>query len=290
MGGLQLSSDFDNQNQIHLLSEASMKTRLISFALFLVAGCGGGGGGAVQLRSLDTSLGKAIADADGRLLYMFVDDMSGRSACIDDCANDWPPYLVTVAAADLKAEDGLTGTLSLYTRPDGKTQLVYGGYPLYYWAGDLEPGDLRGQSIGGDWFVLDQAGQPVTKDAPPPAWSGADSGKTLSVISTSVGMAVADSKGRPLYMFVDDTAQSSACTEDCANDWPPYTVEGTVSVATGLDQQKAMTITRGDGTKQVTYGGYPLYYWPADWHPGDLRGQAVGDDWFVVAPGGMPIK
>ena len=52
------------------------------------------------------------------------------------------------------------------------------------------------------------------------------------------------------------------------------------------------TITRSDGTKQVTYKGHPLYYYAADTSPGQVTGQgsnSFGAKWWLVAPSGAAI-
>ena len=47
------------------------------------------------------------------------------------------------------------------TRPDGSTQLTYGGHPLYTYVRDVKPGMVTGQAIdqdGGPWYVLGPGG------------------------------------------------------------------------------------------------------------------------------------
>jgi len=39
---------------------------------------------------------------------------------------------------------------------------------------------------------------------------------------------------------------------------------------------KLGTITRADGTMQVTYNGMPLYFWVHDAKAGDTSGQGIG--------------
>ena len=52
------------------------------------------------------------------------------------------------------------------------------------------------------------------------------------------------------------------------------------------------TITRADGTKQVTYKGHPLYFFAKDKDAGDAYGQGVksfGADWYVLKPSGDKV-
>ena len=44
-------------------------------------------------------------------------------------------------------------------------------------------------------------------------------------------------------------------------------------------------ITRDDGSKQLAYGGKPLYYYANDAKPGDRNGDKLQNVWFVAVPG-----
>jgi len=52
------------------------------------------------------------------------------------------------------------------------------------------------------------------------------------------------------------------------------------------------TVQRRDGAMQVTYNGWPLYYYARDQNPGDTNGQDVegfGGEWYLVTPEGHPV-
>jgi predicted lipoprotein with Yx(FWY)xxD motif len=52
------------------------------------------------------------------------------------------------------------------------------------------------------------------------------------------------------------------------------------------------TITRPDGTMQVTYKGHPLYFYAKDGDAGDAYGEGLksfGADWYVLTPAGKKI-
>jgi predicted lipoprotein with Yx(FWY)xxD motif len=98
-----------------------------------------------------------------------------------------------------------------------------------------------------------------------------------------------DDAGRTLYVFMKDTDGKSACNGACANLWPPLTASGDTTGGTGVDAAKLSTMTRDDGSKQVTYGGKPLYRYSPDTAPGDAKGQGIGGVWFTVSPAGTPI-
>jgi len=111
----------------------------------------------------------------------------------------------------------------------------------------------------------------------------------ISVASSSLGSIVVDGKGRTLYMFTKDTSGSgaSSCAGRCAQAWPAFTVEGTPT-ATGIKGDVGV-LTTTDGKKQVTLGGWPLYYFAKDAAAGDVLGQDVGKVWFVLDPSGTPV-
>ena len=99
-------------------------------------------------------------------------------------------------------------------------------------------------------------------------------------------------KGNTLYVFLQDTGDTSTCTGDCAATWPALIAKGEVKAGGGggVDESLLGTSARDDGTMQVTYNGHPLYYFSGDQAPGDTNGQGIGDIWFVVSPAGDAIK
>ncbi|WP_067840586.1 hypothetical protein [Nocardia lijiangensis] len=117
----------------------------------------------------------------------------------------------------------------------------------------------------------------------------------LAVTSNpDIGQYVSDGSGRSLYRFDKDTntPPTSTCTGQCAATWPPLTVARGQSVfAAGVDPQLVGFIERGDGSCQITIGGWPVYYFSKDKTPGDLLGQGVGGTWFAVTPtGGKALR
>ncbi|MEP6637974.1 MAG: hypothetical protein ABJC39_01375 [Chloroflexota bacterium] len=117
--------------------------------------------------------------------------------------------------------------------------------------------------------------------------SAAESGATIEAKSVgSIGnVIVAGSNGMTVYTFTQDTKDGgkSACNSGCADTWPPLTVASgaTPTAGTGATGTLA-TITRDDGTIQVTYNGLPLYFFKNDHAPGDANG--VYTNWEAVKP------
>lgn len=104
----------------------------------------------VQVRT-DPKLGTFLTDSSGKTLYLFKKDTLNNSVCYDNCAKAWPPL---IASGDLTLPDGVPGTLGTITRKDGTKQVTYNGVPLYYYAEDTNVGDVKGQGVGNNWFVM----------------------------------------------------------------------------------------------------------------------------------------
>lgn len=78
----------------------------------------------------------------------------------------------------------------------------------------------------------------------------------------------------------------------CAGYWRPLTATGTPKVSGRASTVDIGTITRSDGSKQVTYNGHALYYFAGDTGPGQTNGQGSDDfgaDWWLLAPNGTKI-
>jgi predicted lipoprotein with Yx(FWY)xxD motif len=124
---------------------------------------------------------------------------------------------------------------------------------------------------------------------PAPSKTTSSAPATVGVANSSLGSILVNSQGRTLYLFKADTSAKSACTGACATAWPPVLATGTPTAGTGLTASKLGTITRSDGTQQVTYNGHPLYTFIQDTKPGQTTGQGVtafGAAWFALTPSG----
>ena len=93
-----------------------------------------------------------------------------------------------------------------------------------------------------------------------------------------------------VYLFEADKGSKSSCTGACAAAWPPVT--GNPKAGAGAMAGDLGTITRPDGTKQVTYKGHPLYLYAKDGDAGDAYGEGLkqfGAGWYVLAPSGKKV-
>ena len=126
--------------------------------------------------------------------------------------------------------------------------------------------------------------------APPTTADGRPA--TIGVSNESLGKVLVDSQGRTLYLFQKDSGTMSACTGECASDWPPLRANGKPTEGSGANASLVGTATRADGKPQVTYNGHPLYLYQGDHKPGDMKGQGVnafGASWYVLSPAGNQI-
>lgn len=100
-------------------------------------------------------------------------------------------------------------------------------------------------------------------------------------------MFMADQQGQ------GDAQATSNCYDACAEAWPPLMAEGEPQAGEGTDAGLIGAIERQGGGAQVTYGGWPLYYFVRDQAPGDVNGQGVdgfGAEWYLVGPHGQVIR
>jgi predicted lipoprotein with Yx(FWY)xxD motif len=129
-----------------------------------------------------------------------------------------------------------------------------------------------------------------TKTASPMATSMSSAGgamqtatATLKVERTRAGMVLAGSKGLTLYYFTKDKPHSgkSACFGSCLSAWPALAAP--VKAPAGARMPGPMgTITRGNGTVQVTINGFPIYYYVGDKAPGQISGNGVEGTWHII--------
>jgi predicted lipoprotein with Yx(FWY)xxD motif len=244
-----------------------------------------------------TAVGMVLATqaANGyRSLYNLTFDPPGGTACTGPCTGIWPPLLTNrqASAGPGVNRDGL----GILMRPDGTRQVTYFGHPVYLFAFDLAAGAPSGLTNGeyyvdqfahGVWYLLAPNGNPD----PGPL--------SIASMTSAEGTALAVNPPSPfafrpfaVYAFSADTATASACTGTCARFWPPVLVAGSPAAAagSGVSQAGLGTITRPDGTSQVTYFGHPLYFFSFD-QPGQTRGEGItafGGTFKVVDLSGMP--
>lgn len=118
----------------------------------------------IRLSTVDgADWGVHVVVGEGMSVYLYEPDEGGAIACVDACTNNWPPV---IADSDITVGEELDrGLVDTVERPDGTSQVTYGGHPLYTYVRDAEAGDANGQGLGGAFFLLSPGGDAVVERA-----------------------------------------------------------------------------------------------------------------------------
>ncbi|MCZ4497457.1 MAG: hypothetical protein JWQ74_10, partial [Marmoricola sp.] len=132
----------------------------------------------------------------------------------------------------------------------------------------------------------------TTQDVAAPAATTSASQAALSVGSSGLGKLLVDPAGKTVYLFASDTTGTSTCSGPCLAAWPA--VPAPASLPTSLPGVSGTvgSLTRTDGTSQLTVNGLPVYTFKGDSGPGTTKGQgltAFGARWSAVSPSGTAI-
>lgn len=123
----------------------------------------------------------------------------------------------------------------------------------------------------------------------PPARAGGSPGGAPTTAGSRFGTILVTPQRMTMYAFAIDTRGQSHCTGSCATYWPPVPATDAPRHAVPGITATFGSITRSDGTKQLTVDGFPMYTYAADRSPGDVNGQGVnasGGLWWTVSPNG----
>jgi predicted lipoprotein with Yx(FWY)xxD motif len=244
--------------------------------------------------STSTTLGSYLSDKDGKSLYFFATDAKGQASCTGGCEAVWPPFYVDNLTAE-KLSTGLTlSDFASITTTSGKKQLTYKGWPLYYYAPNINgtntaeaAGQTTGDGVGGVWFIAkaDYSIMVVRSQL-----LGHDGKNYKSDYTVGDGLTTyfTDAKGLTLYTFKNDNFKKNNFTKaDFSNNavWPIYETDKIV-VPSILDKSKFSVITVF-GKSQLTYNGWPLYYFGQD---ASVRGSNKGISFPSPAVWPVPVK
>jgi len=227
-----------------------------------------------------TTFGSVFTDGNGKALYAFAIDANGTSGCVDGCLLAWPVYY----AGNETAPAGVAATdIATITRADGRKQTTYKGWPLYYYSGDATKADIKGDGVGGTWFVakpdysvMFAKTQLIGQDKKNYTAEGVE--------GTGETVYLTDAAGKTLYAYTPDTFNVNTYTKaDLSNNslWPIFESE-ILNVPSIIKKDVIVQITAA-GKKQLTYKGHPLYYFGGDAKRGETKGVSV------PAPGVWPI-
>ena len=242
--------------------------------------------------STDATLGQYLVDKDGYTLYFFSNDYKGKNSCSGGCAAYWPYfYAGTITQADLGTGLNIADFDTIIV--NGTNQTRYKGWPLYYYAPTgttKEPvGQIAGEGID-NWFVAKPNYTIMLANG---QMVGNDGKNYTSTYMVGDGKTVyfTDARGLSLYTFTVDSANLNKFTKsDFSNNasWPIYDTTAIV-VPSKLDKTLFSSITVF-GKHQLTYKGWPLYYFGADASArGNTKGITVGptpgSKWPIAAQG-----
>jgi predicted lipoprotein with Yx(FWY)xxD motif len=116
--------------------------------------------------------------------------------------------------------------------------------------------------------------------------TGSDSASEDYPLKASAdGTYLTGKDGMTLYIFQKDTkdAGKSVCNGQCATNWPPYEADDTKEIEAEGATGTLSIVTRDDGSKQLAYNGWPLYYFAGDKAAGDTNGKAIAN-WALATP------
>ncbi len=105
----------------------------------------------------------------------------------------------------------------------------------------------------------------------------ADTVAPLQQIMVNNQTILATSAGLTVYTYDPDTTTASNCNGGCAKAWPPVVATADMQIQTPLG-----TVTRQDGSVQLTYNQHPLSTYVGDAKQGDVTGDGLGGVWHIV--------
>ncbi|OOG17862.1 hypothetical protein BWD42_11190 [Sphingobacterium sp. CZ-UAM] len=222
----------------------------------------------IQIAST-VQFGAILTDANGRTLYFFSNDTKGASTCTGNCLATWPIYHNNETSSDMKIDKSLLGEI---TRADGSKQSTYKGWPLYYYAGDSQSDPVKGDAVNKIWYVAKPDYLLMVANA---QLVGHDGKNYLGDYTEGTGstLYLTDDKGRTLYAFNPDKFNKNTFTKpDFSNDnvWPIYQMDK--GALPSLVKSADISVIDVFGKKQLTFKGWPMYYFGQDQQRGDNKG------------------
>lgn len=227
---------------------------------------------AVRLNT-DATFGNVMTTADGFTLYFFALNSKGVANCNGVCADVWPAFF----ADDLTLDTGLSASdFNTIDREDGSQQTTYKGWPLYTFSNDDTAGDINGDGSGDTWYVakpdysiMIAKAQLVGRDV-----SGSEMNLTSDYTSGDEDtFYMTNGAGRTMYRFSNDEAATNNFTaSDFSNNEAWSILEINIGNVPSIFNAAGFDTIDVFGRQQVTYKGWPLYYFGQDLERGDNYG------------------
>jgi predicted lipoprotein with Yx(FWY)xxD motif len=116
---------------------------------------------ALTLYAYKTSLGTVVGSIAGIVAYTDTAESSKHFVCTSaSCTATWHPWVTDGVAVNAASgvQQSLIGTVK---RPDGSTQITYGGHALYLYAHTQHAVQANAQGAGGVWYVVGTDGNVI---------------------------------------------------------------------------------------------------------------------------------
>jgi len=214
-----------------------------------------------------TTLGKYLADKNGRTLYFFANDAKGQSSCTGSCETNWTVFQDSNLVASQIGDSLSLAAFITITTTEGKKQLTFRGWPLYLYTPAGTP-EVAGQTAGDGLFNLWFAAKTdYTIMLTNTQLIGKDGNHYKSDYTLGEGNTTyfTNWKGLTLYVFKKDSANINKFTKpDFSNNvtFPIY--DTTAIVIPSILNKTLFSSTNVYGHHQLTYNGWPLYYYSLD--------------------------
>ena len=230
-----------------------------------------------------SALGNVLTGENGKTLYFFAADVAGDANCSGGCIDTWPVFYkeTPTLSSGLKAADFAT-----ITRADGSKQTTFRGWPLYYFKNDAKQGDVNGENIGKVWTVA-KTNYAVMLASRQLVGNDGKSYTFDTKEGTGNSLFLVDSLGRTLYAFAPDKFNKNTYTKaDLSNNgtWPIFEKAAIAGEIPSALNKADFAIITAVGKTQLTYKGWPLYYFGPDQ---GIRGNTKGVS--VPRPGVWPV-
>jgi predicted lipoprotein with Yx(FWY)xxD motif len=125
--------------------------------------------------------------------------------------------------------------------------------------------------------------------------TAATRGTTIKLTKMNRGKILTTARGFTLYMFSRDKRNKDVCVkiQDCTTVWPLVTSKSKPVAGPGVKSRLLGTIKLADGSRQVTYNGWPLYTYIGDRFPRSTQFVGLkqsGGFWWALNAAGKIVK
>ncbi|NUS73745.1 MAG: hypothetical protein HOQ05_10105 [Corynebacteriales bacterium] len=189
LAGCNSSDDSEKATDVRTVRSESQQERVPSADQENSSTLPAAGNGSTLNAVSNPELGDIVVDAEGFTLYRFDKDTANPSAsnCNGECATAWPPALTSGDWKDVTLNGVAKDKVGFIERADGTCQLTVGGWPVYRFAKDTQPGDVLGQGVGGTWFAVTPDGKKASADAQPSQDANQGSGSASEAPESNSG-------------------------------------------------------------------------------------------------------